>query len=69
MEISDEVIDKQVANRHVPVQEVAPPLISYLGLDLLFEVIEVGLADRVAQNLAGRRRKRVSFLVAEEGFP
>jgi hypothetical protein len=69
VEISDEVVVKQVANRHVPVQEVAPPLICYLGLDLLFEVVEVGLADRLPRisRAAGVSASASSWLT--RGFP
>lgn len=53
MKVSDKVIGEKIANRNVPVQECVPPLIGYLFLNLLLQIVEVGLADRIAQDLAG----------------
>lgn len=68
VKVTHEVVVEQVSHRHVEVEQVSPPLVGNLNLDALLQVVQVSLADRVAQQLTSFGRERYGFFVVEEGL-
>src|SRR5699024_8596329 len=68
VKVAHEVVVEQIPHRYVDVEQVCPPFIGNLNLDALLQVIQVGLADWVTQQLMSFGRERCGFFVVEESL-